>query len=109
MIDLVERQIEEFIEKRRPPEEIRSELDIGFSYQNYTIEIFEIRPQWDDQSVIRHHPVVKAKFVKSVNAWKIYWMPSSLKWKAYEPQPQVTEVNKFLEIVEKDAFGCFFG
>lgn len=82
-------------EKRRPAKEIRSELDIGYSYQNYTVEIFEIRPQWNDRSVMQHHSVAKAKYVKSKNVWRIYWMRANLKWTAYQPEPEVKEINRF--------------
>lgn len=109
MIDLVEKQIEKFIESKRPPEEIRSELDLGYSYKNHTVEIFEIRPQWNDNSIIRHLPFAKAKYVKSKNVWKIYWMRANLKWYAYEPQPEAKTINEFLEIVFEDAYHCFMG
>lgn len=109
MINLVERQVKKFLEKRRPPVEIRDELDIGYSYENNTLEIFEIRPQWNDKNVIRHHPIARAKLVKSKNVWKVYWMRANLKWAAYQPEPEVKGVERFLEIVDQDAFGCFFG
>ncbi|WP_017733060.1 DUF3024 domain-containing protein [Nafulsella turpanensis] len=109
MIDLVERQIQKFIESKRPSEEIRSKLDFGYSYKNNAVELYEIRPQWDDESIIRHHPFAKAKYVKTKNIWKVYWMRSNLKWALYDPLPEVKGVDEFLEAVDQDAHHCFFG
>jgi len=55
--DLDRRRIENamgrFLAKRRPPPHIRPELDIGYRLQDQSVEILEIRPQWDDPSIIR--------------------------------------------------------
>lgn len=109
VVDLIAKRVEKFIEKKRPPEEIRSKLDYGYSYKKSTVEIFEIRPQWDDNNIIHHHSFAKAKYVKSKNVWKIYWMRGNLKWAAYDPQPEVSTIDQFLEIVDQDAYHCFFG
>ncbi|WP_246000875.1 DUF3024 domain-containing protein [Pontibacter diazotrophicus] len=105
----VDRQMKKFLEKRRPVEEIRSQLDIGYTFQDNTVEIFEIRPQWDDKKVIRHHPIAKARYIMSKGIWKVYWMRASLKWASYEPHPEVKEIEQFIKLVDEDAFGCFFG
>ncbi len=108
-IDFIERNIERFIDKRRPPEEIRSQLDLGYTYQNQTVEIFEIRPQFLDESKIVHIPIAKSRYVKSKSTWKVYWMRGSGNWVAYDPRPEVKTVDEFLAIVDEDAFACFFG
>ena len=109
VIDLIEKQIIDFVEKIRPPREIRGELDIGYSYKDKTVEIFEIRPQWNDKSIIRNHPIAKAKYVKSKNVWKIYWMRSNGKWTGYGPNSEVKEITRFFTILEDDIHGCFWG
>lgn len=109
VVDLLERQLQAFIEERRPPEEKREKVDLGYSYQNNTVEIFEIRPQWNDRTIKREHKVAKAQYIKSRNIWKIYWMPSTLQWTAYQPEPEVKDIQQFLAIVDQDAHHCFFG
>ena len=108
-ISLLDKSIERFINKRWPPEEIRNQLDLGYTYQNHVIEIFEIRPQFLDKSETVRTPVAKARFVKSQSLWKIYWMRGNGSWVAYDPQSEVKTVDEFLEIVDEDAFACFFG
>lgn len=108
-VSLLDKAIERFMARRRPPKEIRDELDLGYTYQNQVLEIFEIRPQFMDKSKILRIPVAKSRHVKSSGLWKIYWMRGNGKWVAYDPQPEVKTVDEFLAIVDQDAFGCFFG
>ena len=108
-INFEERIISNFIESIRPPVEMRNQIDIGYSYQNYEIIFFEIRPQWNDESKVHQYPFVKAKYVKSQKLWKIYWMRDNGNWELYEPNPTVHSINSFIEIVEDDEFGFFRG
>ena len=52
-VSLIDKAIERFMDQRRPPEHIRDELDLGYTYQNQVLEIFEIRPYFLDKS--RNH------------------------------------------------------
>lgn len=107
--NIQEKTIQEFLKKRRPPEGIRSQLDVGVTYENQVVEIFEIRPQWDDPKIIRHHPMAKSRYIKSKKIWKVYWMRASGKWEPYPLRPQVTHLSEFLDIVDRDELGCFWG
>jgi hypothetical protein len=105
----IERAVAGFMAKRRPPPEVRVQLDLGFSTKGYSIELFEIRPQWNDPKVIRHHSFAKATYVKSRDLWKLYWMRADLKWHAYPPASEVKKIEEVLEIVANDENCCFFG
>ncbi|HSO86288.1 MAG TPA: DUF3024 domain-containing protein [Draconibacterium sp.] len=108
-INFDEKIIANYIEAIRPPEEMRHKLDVGYSFENNEVVFFEIRPQWNDESIIHHYPFVKAKYVKSQKKWKIYWMRANEKWELYEPNPTVRNINSFIEIVEEDEHGYFRG
>ncbi len=108
-INFEEKIISNYIESIRPPVEMRNKIDVGYSFQNNEVVFFEIRPQWDDESIIHQYPFVKAKFVKSAKIWKIYWMRANGKWELYEPNPTVRDLAEFVEIVEEDEHGCFRG
>ncbi len=105
----IERALEAYLAKRRPPSHIRHKLDFGWRLSNQSVELFEIRPQWDDPSVIRNHPFAKATYVKTQGLWKVYWKRADLKWHGYQPKPEVASVEQFLAIVDADEYGCFFG
>jgi hypothetical protein len=105
----VKKAAEAFLTVKRPPPHIRKQLDIGYRIDNQSIEIFEIRPDWQDESVIREHSVAKATYVKSQKAWKIFWQRADLKWHSYEPVASVKSIEKFFDAVVDDPHGCFWG
>ena len=105
----VEKALDAFIERRRPPPHIRPELDIGYRVTGQSVEIFEIRPVWREPEKTMEHPVAKATFVRAQGIWKIFWQRADLKWHRYEVSQVVKKIEQFLTEVEKDPYGCFWG
>ena len=105
----IENALNASIEKIRPPYHLRSELDFGFDISGESIELVEIRPQWNNKSIIHRHAFAKATFVKTKQVWKVYSLRASGKWQSYEPAPTASSVEDFLAIVKADVYGCFFG
>lgn len=105
----IEKAFAAFLAKRRPAPHIRPELDFGYRLAGQSVELFEIRPQWDDRTRICKHPFAKATYVKTRNAWKVFWQRADLKWHGYQPDLTVPTIEKFLEVVDRDDHGCFFG
>ena len=60
----IEKAMDAFLAKRRPPPHIRPDLDFGYRVTDQSVEILEIRPQWDDRSIIHERAIAKATFVK---------------------------------------------
>jgi hypothetical protein len=50
----IENVVGALIEKRRPAPHIRPMLDFGFGIAGQSVELFEIRPQWDRPTVKRY-------------------------------------------------------
>lgn len=109
LINFHERIIERYIEKKRPPIAFRDKLDLGFTFKNHVVEIFEIRPRWDKPEVKLILPFAKSRYYKSKNIWKIYWKRANGNWELYEPQAEVRDLSEFLKIIDEDTNGCFFG
>jgi hypothetical protein len=105
----IEKAMAEFLSRRRPPPHIRPELDIGYRLIDQSVELFEIRPQWDDRSIIHEYPFAKATYVRTRNLWKVFWKRADLKWHGYEPASMVKTIDEFLAVVDADPYGCFFG
>ena len=105
----IEKTLDRFIQTHRPPPHIRNELDLGFRLQGQSVELFEIRPVWNNPSQKMESPVAKATYVKTQNLWKIYWMRAALKWHSYPPAPHVLNIDEFLALVAEDKHACFFG
>lgn len=100
---------EAFREKHGPKPEIRAKLDWGCRIEGQSVELYEVRPRWDDPTQIMHSSFAKATFVKSTSTWKVYWMRASGKWNSYPPVPQVGSLERFFAVVNADAHHCFFG
>ena len=106
---LITKVLEQYVDKHRPPEEIRSKLDIGYTYQGQNIFLEEIRPQWNKPEIIRRYPYAKIRYVKTQKIFKLYWQRASLKWELYEPFPESSHLQKLLDVVAEDGYGCFKG
>ncbi|MBA2746512.1 MAG: DUF3024 domain-containing protein [Flavisolibacter sp.] len=101
--------MEEHLKSIRPEPEIRHQLDIGWRHDGQSVYLYEIRPQWNDETIIRHYDYAKATWVEKRKLWKIFWLRASLKWEAYEPLLTVGNLQRFLIEVEKDPLGAFKG
>ena len=104
-----EKALAQFLRRRRPPINIRDQLDISYKVAGHSVEIFEIRPDWRDRTKKMEAPVAKATYVRTKNQWKVFWIRRDLKWHAYEPNPEVKSLEAFLNVVDRDEYCCFFG
>lgn len=102
------KEVGAYVEGKRPPAHIRKELDIGFRVKGQSVEIFEIRPRWDDPKEIMDIPVAKATYVRTQKVWKVFWQRADLKWHGYEPNLTVASLKEFLAVVEADEYACFW-
>ncbi len=98
-----------YVEKHRPPAYIRNEVDLSFRVKDQSIEIFEIRPVWNNPDKKIESMVAKTTYVKKTGLWKVYWQRADLKWHSYEPTPEVKTLEDFLALVDKDEHSCFNG
>lgn len=105
----IEKAVAAYVEEKRPAPHIRPKLGIGFRLAGQSVEIFEIRPYWRDETQIMEQSVAKATYVKSQKHWKIFWKRADLKWHGYEPTARVKKIKDFLKLVEDDHYGCFWG
>jgi hypothetical protein len=104
-----EKALAAFMQRRRPPPEIRCKLDLAYRISGQSIELFEIRPDWQDKTKTMEAPVAKATFIRTQNHWKVFWMRRDLKWHGYEPNQEVKTLEAFLNVVDRDEYCCFFG
>lgn len=105
----VEKAVGAFVAKRRPPAEIRDQVDLSFRFDGRYVEIFEIRPRWDKPEEKVEDTVARARYLKSRDEWLVYWQRADLKWHKYDPAPEVRTIQAFLALVDHDEYGCFFG
>ncbi len=101
--------LDAFLERRRPPEELRDRVDVAYRIEGQSVVIFEKRALWTDPGKTIEAPVAKATYVGTEDRWRVYWQPSDRKWHGYDPQPEVDSLAEFLDVVEADAHACFWG
>ncbi len=110
VISIIEEQLKSFIEILRPTEAgVRMKLDFGYSWDGQTVLIFEIRPKWDDPSIILQHEVAKLRYIKTSKVWKVYWLRGSGNWELYKPLSEHSNLKSVLAEIENDKHHCFFG
>ena len=105
----IEKALDRFLEKERPPAHIRLDLDLAYRISGQSVELLEIRPNWRNPNEKMERPYAKCTFVRSKNLWNIYWQRANLKWLAYEPAPIADSIDDFLKVVKSDEYGCFYG
>jgi hypothetical protein len=101
--------MDDYLVRHRPPEAIRNKLDLGWRLEKASVFLFEIRPQWDNKSIIHHYDFAKATWVETKKQWNIYWLRANGKWYRYEPLEWTANLQRFLLEVEKDPYHCFKG
>ncbi len=101
--------MENYIENVRPPEHIRAKLDIGYTIENQSIILVEIRPSFKTPLTVQEFGYAKTTFVKNKNCWRVYWMHADFEWHTYEPMPAVSSLLDFLQLVDEDTHHCFKG
>lgn len=107
-LDRIQEEMNDFILKRRPPENVREEVDLNYTIEKQSVVIFETRKMFQRDEMV-NIPIAKATFIIKENKWKLYWQRADLKWHLYEPNKEVKTIKSFIRIVDEDKFGCFWG
>src|SRR5688572_14812191 len=95
VLDIIE-EMEGFLERKRPPENMRHQVDLGYKIEDQSIIVHEIRPLWEDSAKIIYPELAKATFVKTEDHWRIFWMREKKEWAPYDPLPIVKTVWEFV-------------
>jgi hypothetical protein len=104
-----EATLDAFLERRRPPEQVRDRVDLDYRIEGQSVVIFEKRAAPRDPDRTIKIPVAKSTYVRTEDAWRVYWQPSDRKWHGYDPRPEVDSLADFLEVVDADRHVCFWG
>jgi hypothetical protein len=99
--------MENYLDYKRPSESIRDKLDITYKIEDQSVVIYEVRPDWSDNSQKIESGIAKATYIKSSQLWKVFWKRASGKWENYKIQPTVDSLHEFLELI--DSHHCFWG
>lgn len=101
--------LDAWLEKNRPPVEVREQLDFGWRIEEQSVFLCTVRPDYMEPSIKRHHDFAKATYVRTEDHWNILWLRASGKWELYEPRRQVKQLPQFLKEVNDDPYSWFKG
>lgn len=105
----INRLLAAYIESRRPPPSLRSKVDTAYRLEGQSFVIYNIRPVWNDPERNHEEHIAKATYVKARKTWKLYWMRADLKWHGYDPLRESRTLERVLQEIEADPYGCFWG
>ncbi|MAS92735.1 MAG: hypothetical protein CMO55_06005 [Verrucomicrobiales bacterium] len=100
---------DEFWSKRRPPLHLRNKVREGQRIENQAVELYFERPAFRKPDTWIEESIVKIRYVRKTNRWKLYWMRADLKWHGYVPYPEAESLSEALAVVQENEYGCFFG
>ena len=98
-----------FLQKLRPPPEIRDKLDYHANITGCELVLIAVRPSFQDKIRTTEHPIARAKWVATRKRWRLYWMRADMKWHSYEPMPEAATMAAVLSEIRRDPHCCFFG
>ena len=98
-----------FWAKRRPPLPIRELMREGQRFDGHAIELFFVRPVYNDPTRHTEESIAKVQFVRVRQVWRIFWKRADGKWHGYQPHPEAATLAAALRVIDQDAKGCFFG
>ena len=93
----------------RPPLHLRDKVREGQRIDGQSIELFLVRPAFRRPGEEIEEAIAKIRYVRSRDAWAIYWQRADLKWHLYEPCPETETLSAALAKIREDEHACFFG
>lgn len=104
--DLIEKL---FWSRHRPPLSLREKIREGQRFTGQSIELFFVRPVFNDPTLHTEDKIAKLTYVRSSGRWRLFWQRADLKWHRYPPHPDARDLAAALRIIGEDANACFFG
>lgn len=101
--------MEEWLNRKRPSEEMRPKLDYTYLLERNTFILCEIRPNYRTGKDWRKLPFAKIHYLKSKKVYKIYWQRASGKWLAYDDPSETESLRSAIKTIDDDMYGCFYG
>ena len=104
----VGKRLTEYCERRVPPS-VRDEVRLEFRIDPQAVELFEVRPRFDNPAEWAEHPAAKFRWVATAHEWRLYCQFRDLRWHEYEPRFAASDFDTLLAEVDRDPTGIFGG
>jgi hypothetical protein len=107
-LKLIDKVVGGLCRQRNLPE-FKDELSLEFKVEGHDVVLFERRPRWGARVGVTDSPIAKLTFVRTKNAWRLFWRRQDLEWHGYKPLPGKKRLEALVAEVDRDPYGCFFG
>jgi hypothetical protein len=94
---------------RRIPPERKAQLSLDYRIAGHDVIILERRPRWDGSPGFAEEAAAKLKFTRRTGTWRLLWQRADMKWHAYTPDSPCVSLEDFVDEIDVDPYGCFFG
>ncbi len=95
--------------ERRVPAHVRDQVRLEFRIGPRAVELFEVRPRFDNPAEWLEHPVAKFRWVATQREWRLYCQFRDLRWHEYEPHFAASDFDTLLAEVDQDPTAIFWG
>lgn len=79
-----------------------------YKIEGQSVIIYEYRKQFQGDGYIDME-IAKVTYRKTSNDWKLFWMPSDLKWHVYEQDMIHEDIFSVFKCVDEDECCAFWG
>ena len=93
----------------RSPAHLRDQIRTEYRVAGHTVDIFEVRPDWQDPTQTMETPCARIRYVRTRNVWRLFWRRADLKWHGYGPLAESARLDVLVREIDNDPFCCFFG
>jgi hypothetical protein len=93
----------------KAPHHISDQFRVEFELRGAEVKLFESRPYHLDKCQWISHKIARFKKDAETNCWSLYYADRNGRWHLLEQIPPDKNIEKILEVVEKDTTGIFWG
>jgi hypothetical protein len=91
------------------PAKLQSRIKMEYRVREDEVTLFESRPVWDDHAMWISGKVARFSKDPETGGWFLYQAALDGSWSQYEPLPFHRQIEKLLDVVEKNETGAFWG
>lgn len=95
--------------RRRLSSHVKDGGRIAYRFSGHWIELFSVRPAWDDPNELIELPIAKFRYIRVREEWSLFWNRQSGKWRTYQPLPTAERLETLVDEVLADPHACFWG
>lgn len=95
--------------EQKVPAHLRDQIRIEYRIRDFAVSLFESRPLLQGSGEWISTKVARFQKDPQTETWRLFWADRDSQWQPYAPLPIHRDIEKLLQVVEKNETGLFFG